>query len=561
MNNAETRFAMNPTGLDIQRSRFQRDHQHKTTFNAGDLIPIFVDEYLPGDTFSIDTSFVCRMSTLLHPVMDNAYLDFFFFSVPYRLLWEHWEEFNGANKTSAWEQTIEYEIPQLLAPSGGWSSGTVADYMGLPINVANTPSVNALPFRAYAMIWNEWFRDENLQDPVLISNGDAASQGVNSGAYVSAGSLGGPPLKVQKFHDYFTSALPEPQKGPDVLLPLGINAPVYPTETAIPENLGASWVRYNFTGSGNTPLQPGQHANLALDYTSNENFDSVLAAELAESSTSLLGNPYPANLWADLSNATAATINQLRQAFQIQRLYEKDARGGTRYTEVIRSHFGVISPDARLQRPEYLGGKRIPINVDQVLQTSATVSSGDDASPQGNAAAYSLTGGTDSSFTKSFTEHGIVIGLACVRTEHTYQQGIERFWSRKSRFDFYWPVLANLGEQPIYNKEIFTQGSAADDEVFGYQEAWAEYRYKPSRVSGELRSTYAQSLDTWHYGDDYASLPVLGPDWIQETPVNIDRTLAVQSSTSHQFIADFFFKCSCVRPMPMYSIPGLIDHH
>lgn len=557
MNNSQSRFAVNPTNLDIRRSRFDRSTQHKTTFNAGDLIPIFVDEYLPGDTFSLDTALVCRMSTLIHPVMDNAYLDLFFFSVPYRLVWEHWEEFMGANKTTAWEQTVDYAIPQIKAPSGGWNSGTVADYMGIPINVSNL-SVSALPFRAYSLIWNEWFRDENLQDPVLIPVDDATQTGVNSGAYVSAGYLGGPPLKVNKFHDYFTSALPEPQKGPDVSIPLGTVAPIYGDDSPIkfyqsnvgPIELTTGSTAPSISGFGNASLYNASGQTLTAY--------SDLRFPLKSSGNS-------AGVYADLSEATAATINQLRQAFQIQRLYEKDARGGTRYTEVIRSHFNVVSPDARLQRPEYLGGKRIPINVDQVVQTSATSMNYQDGveyiQPQGNTAAYSLTSDSNSSFTKSFTEHGIIIGLACVRTEHTYQQGIERFWSRQDRFDFYWPVLANLGEQPIYNKEIYAQGSAVDSEVFGYQEAWADYRYKPSRISGELRSTYAQSLDTWHYGDDYSTLPILGPDWISETTENIDRTLAVQSSTSHQFIADFFFKNICVRPMPMYSIPGLIDHH
>lgn len=559
--NAESHFAMIPD-IDIKRSTFDRSTQLKTTFNAGKLIPIFVDEVLPGDTFALDTSCVIRMSTPIHPVMDNCYLDLYYFFVPNRILWEHWNEFMGENTAIAWEQTTEYEIPQITAPTGGWNKGTIADYLGIPIGVANI-NVSHLPFRAYVKIWNEWFRDQNLQDPAYLTKEDATTTGTNGSTYQSDAQCGGEPLPVAKYHDYFTSALPEPQKGPAVTLNIGDSAPVIGNGNALGLNTSntTSTGLNQFLASTNI-TEKGNNRMLAVGWTDQDN---ISAGQTIQGISGSKGNfaigitkdPEMSNIYADLSKATASTINELRQAFQIQKLFEKDARGGTRYTEIIKSHFGVTSPDGRQQRPEYLGGKRIPINISQVLQTSST----DETSPQGNTAAFSLTGDTDSSFTKSFTEHGLIIGLCCVRTEHTYQQGIERMWNRKRRFDFYWPTLANIGEQAILNKEIYAQGTSKDDEAFGYQEAWAEYRYKPSRVSGAFRSTYATPLDSWHYGDKYDSLPMLSDTFIRETQVNIDRTLAVQSSEEDQFIADFFFRNICTRPMPLYSVPGLIDHH
>lgn len=541
--NTQSRFSINPTNLDMSRSKFDRSCQHKTTFNAGELIPIFVDEFLPGDTFSMATSFVIRMSTPVHPVMDNLYLDLYYFSVPMRLVWEHWPEFNGENNTSAWEQETVYEIPQLTSPTDGWQQGTIAEYFGIPIGIGGL-SINALPIRAYCLIWNEWFRDQNLQDPTYIPFDDTTIAGSNGNTYQTDAVKGGFCLPVNKYHDYFTSALPEPQKGPDVLLPLGQSAKITQLDDPnVADMISPKW--YDMA-TGNRITQKYLVADNAKDTGTN-------AGGTINATEKVVGMA----LQADLSNATASTINQLRLAFQTQRLYEKDARGGTRYNEIIYSHFGVTSPDARQQRPEYLGGKRIPINISQVLQTSST----DDVSPQGNTAAFSLTADSSGSFTKSFTEHGFIIGLACVRTEHTYQQGIERMWSRRKRFDFYWPVLANIGEQAILNKEIYAQGNEVDDQAFGYQEAWADYRYKPSRISGAFRSTYSKPLDSWHFGDHYSDLPTLGSTWIKETKVNIDRTLAVTSSVENQFIADFYFKNICVRPMPLYSIPGLIDHH
>lgn len=549
--NAESHFATLPN-IDIKRSTFDRSTQLKTTFNAGKLIPIFVDEVLPGDTFALDTSCVIRMSTPIHPVMDNCYLDLYYFFVPNRILWEHWNEFMGENTTTAWEQTTEYEIPQITAPTGGWNKGTIADYLGIPIGVANI-SVNHLPFRAYVEIWNEWFRDQNLQDPAFLTKEDATTTGTNGTQYQSDAQCGGEPLPVAKYHDYFTSALPEPQKGPAVTIPTMDNAKLTTGEYY---SVGDRIKLGQDPNVEDSPITNGIW-NIVTDFT-NSNTKNQLGINTSQSQSNIIfGAIKGTNLYADLSTGTMATINQLRQAFQIQKLFEKDARGGTRYTEIIKSHFGVTSPDGRQQRPEYLGGKRIPINISQVLQTSST----DETSPQGNTAAFSLTGDTSSSFTKSFTEHGLIIGLCCVRTEHTYQQGIERMWNRKRRFDFYWPALANIGEQAILNKEIYAQGTTQDDDAFGFQEAWAEYRYKPSRVSGAFRSTYSTPLDSWHYGDKYESLPILSDTFIRETQVNIDRTLAVQSQVEDQFIADFYFKNLCTRPMPLYSVPGLIDHH
>lgn len=553
--NTQAQFATNPTNIDISRSKFTRPSQHKTTFNTGDLIPIYIDEVLPGDTAVMDMSAIVRMSTPIYPVMDNAFCDIYYFFVPNRLVWEHWREFNGQNNTTFWEQPTEYEVPQITSPSGGWAKGTIADYMGIPTLIENL-SINAMPFRAYCLIYNEWFRDENLKQPANVNLDDAAQTGSNGTNYITDAQFGGMPCKAAKYPDYFTTALPEPQKGPDVLLPLGTTAPVTGGLNAVrigqtsagQENYTHGFLRLE---GGNTLIRNLQVSDDAAQTT------PELVSIAIPDSFNRGESEYENNLIVDLANATAATVNQLRQAFAIQRLYEKDARGGTRYTEIIRSHFGVISPDARQQRPEYLGGSRFPININQVVQTSST----DATTPQGNVSAYSLTGMSKHTYTKSFTEHGYVIGLAVVRTDHTYQQGIERMWSRRNRFDYYWPSLANIGEQAILNKEIYAQGTNADEEAFGYQEAWAEYRYKPNRVSSAFRSNYQTTLDAWHYADYYTEQPILGSTWIDETRANVNRTIAVQDELEDQFIADFFFKNTMVRPMPMYSIPGLIDHH
>lgn len=599
--NTQSRFSVAPQ-VDIKRSIFDRSFQHKTTGNVGDLIPFFVDEVLPGDTFVVDTAFVARMTTPIKPVMDNAYIDIFYFAVPNRLLWDHWKEFCGENNSSPWADETEYTIPQLTAPSGGWSKGTIADYMGIPINVANI-SVNALPFRAYALIWNEWFRDQNVQEPCVVSKDDATNAGTNAEASANPANaeLGGMPCKVNKFHDYFTSALPEPQKGDPVSIGLAGEALVgpangtdnfyFPVLPLYAEDGGnssgfISGGIFNFSQAADgipgvndektfalkssDPVAGGSHAALVATNPSAQPATNLgvgfkETAGVVDSKDIVGWNLYArynkkntaSQLAADLSTAAAVTINELRLAFATQRLLERDARGGTRYTEVLRAHFGVSSPDARLQRPEYLGGKRVPVNMNQVLQMSAS----SEDSPQGNTAAYSLTSDVSSSFTYSATEHCYILGLACVRTDHSYQQGIERMWSRKRRFDFYYPALANIGETAILNKEIFAQGKAADDQAFGYQEAWAEYRYKPNRISGAFRSQYDQSLDVWHYGDDYSKLPTLSASWMAETDANVNRTLSVPSTTEDQMIFDFAIRLKCTRPMPIYSVPGLIDHN
>lgn len=559
--NVNSFFSHNPVNLDISRSKFTRAQEIKTSFNAGDLIPFYLDEVLPGDTMSIDTSKVVRMSTLISPIMDNVYLDTYFFFVPNRLVWKHWKQFMGENTESAWLPETSYTIPQVTAPVGGWTCGTIADYMGIPTNVSGI-SVSALPFRMYSMICNEWFRSENLTDPIFFDDGDATVAGSNGSNYLSDIPKGGMPFKAAKYADYFTSALPAPQKGPDVVLPLGNFAPVFTSATdhTVDKNMQSLRFEHVFPNQGQK-FDVGQR-NLVLTNSVEDNYAGARA--LYSTDTGIYGNLNPdiykiapVNLYTDLTLATGSSINQLRTAFQVQKLYERDARGGTRYTEIIKSHFGVTSPDSRLQRPEYLGGCRVPINVHQVVQNSAT----DATSPQGNTAAYSLTIDSHSDFTKSFTEHGFIIGLCVARYQHTYQQGIERMWSRHLREDYYFPVFANLGEQMILNKELYAQGNDADDEVFGYQEAWAEYRYKPNRVSGEMRSNYTTSLDIWHLADDYASLPALSDSWIREDASNIDRVLAVTSAVSHQFIADIYVKNNSVRPMPLYSVPGLIDHH
>lgn len=540
--NSEYNFAQNPQ-VGVSRSRFQRNSDNKTTFNTGDLIPIYLDEVLPGDTHQIDVACVMRMATPIFPVMDNAYCDFYFFFVPNRLLWEHWKEFMGENKETAWTPKTEYSVPQVTAPADGWEEGTLADYLGLPTKVKGI-SVSALPGRAYGLIYNEWFRNQNVTQPTLVEVTDATTTGKNDGSATNDSAITlAKPLKAAKVFDYYTGALPEPQKGEPISLPLNGSAKlrVYEDQelTNVIDGTGAKWKEI-WTWNNEPDRVEG-----------NKNGTQITLTQVGSGA----GTENSGWVGTDLSSVSAATINQLRQAFQIQKLLEKDARGGTRYREVLREHFGVISPDSRMQIPEYLGGYRLPINVSQVIQTSSS----DGTSPLGNTAALSVTTMNKPMFTKSFTEHGFIMGLAVVRTDQTYQQGIERMWSRKGRYDYYWPVLANIGEQAILNKEIYAQGNTADEEAFGYQEAWADYRYKPSKVTGLFRSNAAQSLDAWHYAQDYDALPTLSTAWMEQTDNEMKRTLAVQNQPD--FIADFYFMNKTTRCMPVYSIPGLIDHH
>lgn len=508
----------------IPRSSFDRSHGHKTTFDSGYLVPIFADEALPGDTFSVNMTGFARLATPLHPFMDNVFFNTFFFAVPLRLLWTNWEKFNG-EQTDPGDST-DFLVPQVTAPAAGWASGTIADYLGLPLGVPNMQSA-AWWHRAYNLIWNEWFRDQNLQDSVTVvrSDGPDAASSYNL-------------LRRGKRHDYFTSCLPWPQKGDSVSIPLGSTAPV----------LGTGDIQANVSLlSDPSQLRPVQSLTTNLAYGG--------AAYPDNSALSFMG---PMPLEADLTNATAATINQLRQAFQVQRLYERDARGGTRYTEIVRSHFGVVSPDARLQRPEYLGGGQSPVNLHQVAQTSGTApEDGYTPTPQGNLAAYGTSVMSRHGFSKSFTEHCVILGLVCVRADLTYQQGLNRMHSRRTRFDYYWPALSHLGEQAVLSKEIFMDGTPGDETVFGYNERHAEYRYKPSIITGQMRSSFPQSLDTWHLSQDYATRPLLNATFIEENPP-IPRVIAVPSEP--QFIGDFYFRMRCARPMPVYGVPGMMDH-
>lgn len=530
--------------VDISRSKFDLGHSHTTSFNVGDIIPIACEEVLPGDTFESKTHAVIRLSTPITPFMDNIEFDTYWFFVPNRLVWSHWREMNGENTSAPWTQTIEYNVPQLVAPAGGWTEGTLADYFGIPTKIPNL-SVNALPFRGYAMIYNEWFRDENLCNPLSFSVGDATVTGVNTGNYITDVAKGGLPVKAAKLADRFTKALPEPQKGPDVTLPLGSVAPVYPRPQEISQT--GSAMRLKNANGGEVPIP----SVLTIGGASSAAY-AVPGGSIPAGSVGV----YPSNLYADLGNATAATINQIRLAFQIQKLYERDARGGTRYIELLRSHFGVVSPDARLQRPEYLGGTRVPIVVSQVVQTSES-----GVTPQGTTGAYSLTVDSNYDFQKSFTEHGFLFCLGVARYRHTYQQGLRPMWSRRDRFDYYWPVLANIGEQAVLNREIYAQGNSQDEEVFGFQEAWSEYRFVPNYVTGLMRSNATGSLDVWNLADNYTSLPKLSEEWIAEDKNNVDRVLNVTSAVSNQLIADFRFDLTAWRPLPAFSIPGLLDHH
>lgn len=570
MRNPVSRFAYSQADLGIRRSQFGRSHDHKTTMSAGLLYPLLCDEVLPGDTYSIDMSSLVRMSTPIHPVMDNCYLDTYWFFVPNRIVWDHWKEFMGESPDDPYINPIEYTVPALIRHYIGTNDEygippkSVLDYLGVPAKT-QPKKINALPVRGFCKIWNEWFRDQNLQNAIAVDTGDAdiyyASDFENEfwanndendpEAYIENTAHGGDLPPVNKYHDYFTSALISPQKGEPIAIPLNGFAPVYANDMINLEPDDADVVRFRkmadgTTISGTLGLMNGQ----LVGNTTNLNGATVV---------------YPSNLAADLSDVAGvyATISDLRYAFQLQKFFEADGRGGTRYREILKQHFNVTSPDASQQIPEFLGGKRVPINMSQVLQTSAT----DDVSPQGNTAAYSLTTDKYSAFTKSFTEHGFLFCVGCIRTEHTYAQGIEKMWSRFNKFDYYFPEFANITEQPILNKELYQPPGLEDPDdelangIFGYQEAWAEYRYKPNRVSAEFRPQYAQSLAVWHYADYYQTQPYLSNEWIRETRSNIDRTLAVSSELADQFICDFYFKMNTTRIMPVTSIPGLSDHH
>lgn len=527
----------------IPRSRFNRSHGLKTTFEAGKLVPIFVDEVLPGDTFNLKCTILVRMPALIAPFMDNLYIDTFFFFVPERLVYDKFQQMCGEQANP--DDSTDYIFPTVSGTNV--AVGTIWDYFGLPTGITNALSVRSDFFRAYWLIWNEWFRDENLQDSVSINFDEAANTNAIFTASDDRFGDGYTTLAPRgKRHDYFTSALPWPQKGPGVELPLTGNALVRADYDPPVGDVIYYPTVYNNAETVN-PISFLPDSKLSIPNA----VGNVVALNggIVSSSNSIKSAP----LYADLSNVTSATINSLREAFQIQKWYERAARGGTRYTEILLSFFGVKSPDARLQRPEYLGGTTQRIQVTQVPQTSSS----NDTTPQANLAAFGLSSTRRHGFTKSFVEHGILIGMMCVRSDLTYQQGINRMWSRSTKFDLYWPPFAHLGEQAVLNKEIYAQGTAQDDEVFGYQERYAEYRYYPSLITGQMRSTYAQSLDFWHLSQKFDSLPQLNEEFIEEN-VPIERIVAVTDEPP--FLADIWFDMNCVRPMPVYSVPGLVDH-
>lgn len=564
------RFSDAPA-MYMKRTKFDRSHVYKTTFDSGKLIPVFVDEVLPGDTTRMSVNYFARLATPIKPIMDNIYLDWFFFFVPNRLVWEHWQNFCFEQEDP--DDNTDYVIPTVTALGNSENTyiGSLWDYFGLPVNTSgNLSGISALPFRGVYLIWNEWFRDENLQKSVKIQKGDTnevlnstraseqPSWVFTSGTSIVPG-LACPPRG--KRHDYFTSALPWTQKGPGVSVGLaGTASLVDPSPVSGyfvqqgDDRLGAAQLSEDdgvhsvYNGNGSLSYRAGDHSTAIVGHAAFGGLASTTANAVAGSSW--LSN----STYADLDSSSIFTINSLRTAFQMQKFYERLARGGSRYTEVLRSFFGVVSPDARLQRPEFLGSFTKMVNVNPIAQTSAT----DNTSPQGNLSAYGVTAAKFHGFTKSFVEHGYIFGFVCARADLTYQQGINKMWLRSTVYDFYWPTFAHLGEQAIELREIYAQGSESDTKVFGYQERYAEYRYKPSQITGKFRSSVVNgSLDKWHLSQFFNNAPTLNEEFIVENPP-IERIIAVPSEP--EFLLDVGFRYTTVRPMPMFGTPGLVDH-
>lgn len=567
--NNEYRFGIVPQ-VTTPRSKFLMHQNIRTTFNTGKLIPFFVDtDIMPGDTFKLSGTMVVRMSTPIYPTMDNMFADVRWFFVPHRLVWDHWKAFMGENETGAWYNQTSYTVPQIVIGKSGTNAnlriakGDNLQYMGIPIGYPSSFSssgttdgakFSALPYRALCQTWNDWYRDENFCPPIYYNHGDADANAERNNTWGTYSTSTGAELScppVFKFKDMFNSCLPEPQAGPAVTLPIGASAPVIQGQKHDIPQQSMTWSYVD----NNQPINTSNQSQAIATFGdgTNNGFTGYAASVVSLDGTS---NMAPNNLIADLSNAVAATINAQRMAFATQRILEQSARSGRRYVEIIKGFWGVTSPSATQQRSQYLFGKRLPVNMAQVTQTSST----DSTSPQGNTAAYSLTVDSEYYGTFSATEHGTLLGVLCVRPEHSYDTGIAKMWQRKNKLDFYWPQLAFLGEEPITNKTIYADGSAADEQVFGYNERWVEYRTKVNINTGAFSTKYAQTLAAWHYGDAYNSLPVLSDTWRRETTANVDRTLAVTSAVEDNFLMDSRWEFEATRCCPLYSVPGLLDH-
>jgi len=551
-------FAENSV-MALPRTKFKCPHNHKTTGNTGDLIPIYRKEIIPGDIINMDVRSLILMTTPNFQTMDIAFADVAFYFVPNRLLWEHWKAFQGEKTVGPHETQPQYTVPQVTAPSGGWGENTIADYLGFPTKVPNI-QVSALYGRAYALIWNEWYRDQNRQDFTDFVTDDANITGTNGDNYVTDPIGYGKCLKVAKIHDYFTSTLLQPQAGDPVQIGLGDFAPVIGNGNTMGFAGYDGTKFYNNLGLYATDSGGQDKYNGRTGYAGTKIGTTTSSTGVAMDDQRTIGlstDPELSGVVADLSKATMITVNQLRQAFQLQKVLEANARSGTRYVEILKNRWNVTPSDARLQRPEYLGGKRFPLDINMVVQTSST----DSTSPLGQIAGFSHTENNDHYFTKGFEEHGILMGFVYIRHQRTYQQGLPKMFTRKNMEDYYMPEFQNLGEQPVYNYEIYAQGTDQDYEVFGYQEYGADYRYEQNRVSGQFRSNATNSFDNWHYADDYDSCPVNNEDWIVENGTSVDRTLTVTSDVVNQFYFDFYFDETDVRSVTAHSIPGFIDHH